>query len=262
MGNQVLVNISVDKVKRLTLLLQKVLELLDEHEPLRTDISRESVSFFSHVSLASKGTLPASQKALLESLEKICNYLELAEHLPAFKDISIDILKSLYVGISRRLAEDVPMVEAEEKNPASPRFQTVSRRDGQGQHEEKILHKQAGRSSFFQKSRKTNLILDKPEKHLAPSPLSDRQQFMLRFASSRKKFQLKELISHFPSLSEKTIRNDLLALCEHGLVRRFGIAPRSYYEVSVHAEVSMHNTEHVFNHAESVVFNTEPIQVI
>lgn len=65
-----------------------------------------------------------------------------------------------------------------------------------------------------------------------PTPLSDRQRDILQLVGSKQRFRLKELLVHFPHLSEKTVRNDLAVLCEYGILARKGKAPRSYYEVA------------------------------
>ncbi len=235
-------HICIEKIKKLTLLVQNVLDFVEGQDSLRADLHRESVAFFSNTNLASKEALSVSPEALLKNLDNICGYLGFVRQLPCLKDVKVDILEASYKGIAEHLASLLGGAASHVSDLPSNAHHEISEKSNTADLSDRIL--------------------SKAQKDLAPNPLSDRQQFILRFAGSHKKFQLKELISHFPSLSEKTIRNDLLALCDHGLVQRYGKAPRSYYEITVHAESVSCGTEQILEHTESFVFSTEPSQAI
>lgn len=211
--NSILGKISIKKVQRLTLAVHKVTDFLVEGDVLRETLGRESVTFFSHVQLASNGSLVSPSAVLVDNIRRICGLLNNARDFPALRKVNIDILIGIYDAICKTLAG-----APEDKTNNQPLQQ---------QNTLSITH--------------------------APSPLSDRQQFILHFAGSHKQFQLRELIEHFPSLSEKTIRNDLVILCEHRLVQRFGVAPRSYYQV-------MHDAESGENGAEAYSMRAEYIK--
>lgn len=211
--------ISVEKVRKLTELVSRVTSLLPEDSQLRLDLQRESVAFFSHVSLAVKGTLAISREKISENLNKICICLYALKQEPSLQGLQADLFEAAYSRFRDYFGD------------TGEKYAPSDVRSGNNGEEE---------------------MPPFPE-HRAPSPLSERQKFMLGFAAKQSRFQLKELITHFPSLSEKTVRNDLLVLCEHGFVERKGVAPRSFYQVSRHAELYINGMEVVEHGAEDVV---------
>jgi len=59
--------------------------------------------------------------------------------------------------------------------------------------------------------------------------LSNRQEKIIKQFQNKQKLQLSDLTKHFPSLNERTIRNDLSYLIEIGKITRRGKGSGSYY---------------------------------
>ena len=97
-------SISLEKVQQLTILLQKVADLCNDDEQLKTDLKRESVAIFSHVNLAVKGRLALSERKLLDDIMGICGHLDVLKRLPSMKDVQIGILEKSYLAMYRSFA--------------------------------------------------------------------------------------------------------------------------------------------------------------
>lgn len=202
----------VERVKKLTLLVQRITELLDDADPLRAELRRTSVAFFSQISLIAKDGLPESPQVVRNTLKQVCSCLKKTSYLPALRGVRVDVLEKSY-GLFQ---EYLP-------------------------------------SSDHKNVRKETLVEVKSDS--IPAPLNDRQKYILEFAIKHQKFQLKDIAEHFPSFSEKTIRNDLLVLCDHCFISRFGIAPRSYYGVVNGTESVMNGAALDSQHTEVPVFD-------
>jgi len=245
--------ISIEKVKKLTLAVQKVTDLLAQSEPIGEDLRRESVTFFSHLNLSGKGIFQASDKTLKESLAKICACLQLLKHAPVLKGVRMDLLEQAYASLSHDLSPVSPSVRPTSRMPQvipDPKAQK-----GEVPFEVRLPENKVP-SKSVEAPRKANPTV-------LPARLSERQELIVRFAKNHPQFALKELLVHFPSLSEKTVRNDLVVLCDRGLIGRFGVAPRSYYKFigavggNFRAETSASGTELPYSYAETVTANAE-----
>jgi hypothetical protein len=215
-----------EKAQKLAMVIYKITDLLDDQEPLRQDLRRESVALFSQLNLAAKGVYDSPARSLEQNLQRIIASICILKGLDAMKNIRLDILEKSYQEMASEIEKIPQELVMEKPISASVKtggFETSNRNDvvvaAKDNKKEPNIH-----GTVRMLSRETPPAKEEPS-------LTDRQQFVLRFAITHRRFQLKELSAHFPSLSEKTIRNDLLALCDYGLVRRFGIAPRSYYQV-------------------------------
>ena len=230
--------ISMEIVRKLTLLVHKATEVLDSQDPLRQTLRRDSVTFFSHLDLCDKGTKELDIPKVCACAASIAGYLELLENHKACARVKVGMLAKLYLKIAERLRTN------KSSRSAPERKQPETSRGDIGIFMPKTTIRTESKPSFVASV-------------ATRSELTERQRFMLAFASKNKSFQLKDLSIHFPSLSEKTIRNDLVVLCEQRCLERRGVPPRSYYQFVHGAEASGIYAEKIAPYAEAIPVNAE-----
>lgn len=201
---------------KLTLLTYKAASLLPENEPLRHQMQKHVLAFLAVLYAPTPVSLWGA--ALMESFGRLEVCIKMVSGLPSYAHIHFGELDNAYTAIFN-------MMNLQSK----------------GHEATQVPIKRENRYSFEQEGDRS--VQKNTEQVGQKKPLSDRQKFILQFAESHNRFQLKDITTHFPSCSEKTIRNDLLVLCGHGYVDRVGVAPRSYYEVTRGAVLPSYNAE-------------------
>jgi len=217
------------KALALTLLAYKAADLLPKEESLRHDIKKYALSL-----LGAIYTLLPLGEALAKIFGGLDACLHVAGSFSKYDFIDFKMLRNAYSIIYRA----VMCPEESDSDKAKPVSVRAHVYGASGQ-----TSKEKDSGSAIEKTKPTGSLKSLP----------DRQRLILQFAKFKNRFQLKDLMAEFPSYSEKTIRNDLGMLCERRLVGRFGIAPRSYYEVTHHAVIQDYRMERMRIGAETTI---------
>lgn len=223
----------MERACKATLLVHKAAQLLPEDSSMRHEIERESLRFLSLLCTCSRSD-QHQRLAVFECADRFCEQLKTVPlTAPSLSLLNVGRLALVY----NMICKSFPLEEGEHISASASRTTAVERRN----------------------PRKP--IQQTKENIAIPRPLSERQQLILHYLRNHSTAQLKELLLHFPILSEKTVRNDLLVLCENRFIERVGVAPRSFYRCTEHAESFIYDTasiaidtEQKFAHAEVDVF--------
>ncbi|MDP3963586.1 MAG: hypothetical protein Q8Q39_03760 [bacterium] len=235
--------ICIQTIRKLTLLVHKATELLDSQDPIRQALRRQSVALFSHIDLADKGTKEIDTANARTCAAGISGYLELLQDHASLRNIRISKLAKMYLNLANHFTSEKVTAASGNKQGIAPQVVNVQRSE---------------KASLAAKPERLTQVKASPEaEEPSARALTERQKFMLAFAEKHPSFPLKELATHFPSLSEKTIRNDLAVLCDSGYLERCGTPPRSYYRLLRNAEGDRSYAENLTAYAEVLPVNAE-----
>ena len=186
-------------------------------------LKRIGSAFYSHALLLGKHTHPSAEKEIAKSLSELRSTLSTTAKQLKAAGIEHDMVIDLYEKLAARMRQ---AVDLSEENKTEFILQPAA--------EIKMVNIESSISNFDgcgTLERNENKAMAVTEYR----PLSDRQQSIISFAKEKKVFKLRDLDCVFPALSEKTIRNDLVALCDHGFIERKGTPPQSHYRIVEHA---------------------------
>lgn len=149
-------------------------------------------------------------QVLIEEISALDNLLHLSSHLKLAGDNHIEKLRNGYLVFKSHIV----------LNSYQPKTETVisqeivnARKPAESQIKGALSNNKSVSSAVLRNSR-----------------INERYEKVLNFIKgNNNRAQFSQLMSLFPGLSEKSLRNDLTFLCSRGKLKRIGWGPTSYY---------------------------------
>lgn len=204
------------KIFELTLAIYRVTDRFPKEEALRHQI-REAASliledFVFYITLRARNVVGKRDELMKVSarIKALLSLFQIARSQNFVSELNFDILEWEYNQMFEACESELAHTHDERE---------TSRSRGEGSVEEGIRKITAG----FRPKESIGEVIEN---------LTDRQKYVLGVLKNNgKTARLKEIVQHFPGLSEKTVRNDLKVLCEKNLLSLNGRAPQSYYTI-------------------------------
>ncbi len=184
------------------------------------------------------GHTEEKSKAIFESVRKIESlraYLRLVQNLKLTKEINCQVLDKEYRLLKEELLKEA-LVVAKNKEIPYPSLRGVpSEAGGRRSNLGIAALPSAARNDIIEEAVTRNdtpsLLSRGRSPKQAPNTGNGRLGKIVNYIQDNKVAQLKEVLKFFPEYSEKTIRNDLKALCGRNFIERLGNGAGSCYRL-------------------------------
>ena len=205
-----------DKLLDLTHTVWRVVDLTTDNDFLRTRIKQSSCDILAQYPSAISEYKGAEN--LIKNINTHIALLSLAQKVSRSKEINFLILKNEYKKIIFSLSQKL-LTERQEA--------TVTDVES-----ESVVSAESNKPPVQAQQRSSPVSAPKKEKEDPFAALNDRQTKIVQFFQRKKsdKLKLKDITGIFPSLTDRTIRNDLKDLCSKKIVSRSdGFGQASFY---------------------------------
>src|SRR3989344_6076112 len=214
-----------DKLLDLTHTVWRVVDLTTDNDFLRTRIKQSSCDILAQYPSAISEYKGAEN--LIKNINTHIALLSLAQKVSRSKEINFLILKNEYKKIIFSLSQKL-LIERQEATVTDVEPEPVT----QAEVNSPTRSFAASAPSVVPTSRDEGRAAPKKEKEDLFAALNDRQAKIVQFFQKKKsdKLKLKDITGIFPSLTDRTIRNDLKDLCSKKIVSRSdGFGQASFY---------------------------------
>ena len=205
-----------DKLLDLTHTVWRVVDLTTDNDFLRTRIKQSSCDILAQYPSAISEYKGAEN--LIKNINTHIALLSLAQKVSRSKEINFLILKNEYKKIIFSLSQKL-LTERQEATVTDV-------------EPESVVPAEPNKPPDQAQQRSPHVPVMKKEKEDPFAALNDRQTKIVQFFQRKKsdKLKLKDITGIFPSLTDRTIRNDLKDLCSKKIVSRSdGFGQASFY---------------------------------